>query len=80
MIWILSWAHSLLVRTYPPIKPSAIPRMLQDVKIETIPPTFVILIVWDPMPASALSHGSSLDGNDPLLRHVSRVYFSEWQT
>ena len=28
--------------------------------------------MWDPTPVSALSHGSGLDGNDPLLRHVSR--------
>ena len=27
--------------------------------------------MWDPTPVGALSHGSGLDGNDPLLRHVS---------
>ena len=27
--------------------------------------------MWDPTPVGALSHGSGLDGNDPLPRHVS---------
>ena len=27
--------------------------------------------MWDPTPVGALSHGSGLDGNDPLLRHAS---------
>ena len=27
--------------------------------------------MWDPTPVSALSHGSGLDDNDPLARHVS---------
>ena len=27
--------------------------------------------MWDPTPIGALSHGSGLDGNDPLPRHVS---------
>ena len=26
--------------------------------------------VWDPTPVGALSHGSGLDGNDPLPRHI----------
>ena len=26
--------------------------------------------MWDPTPVGALSHGSGLDGNDPLPRHV----------
>ena len=34
-----------------------------------------LLIVWDPTPVGALSHGSGLDGNDPLPRHVSRDYY-----
>ena len=34
-----------------------------------------LLIVWDPTPVSALSHGSGLEGNDPLPRHTSRVYY-----
>ena len=34
-----------------------------------------LLIVWDPTPVGALSHGSGLDGNDPLPRHVSRDIF-----
>ena len=33
-----------------------------------------LLIVWDPTPVGALTHKPSLDGNDPLLRHISRVY------
>ena len=42
-----------------------------------------VLIVWDPTPVGALSHGSDLDGNDLLPRHVSSVYyllgtFYEW--
>ena len=28
--------------------------------------------MWDPTPVGALSHGSGLDGNDLLPRHVSR--------
>ena len=31
--------------------------------------------MWDPTPVGALSHGSGLDGNDPLPRHVSREYY-----
>ena len=31
--------------------------------------------MWDPTPVGALSHGSGLDGNDPLPRHVSRDYY-----
>ena len=31
--------------------------------------------MWDPTPIGALSHGSSLEGNDPLLKHTSRVYY-----
>ena len=31
--------------------------------------------MWDPTPIGALSHGSGLDDNDPLLRHISRVYY-----
>ena len=31
------------------------------------------LIVWDPTPIGALSHGSGLDGNDPLLACVSKI-------
>ena len=31
--------------------------------------------MWDPTPVGALSHGSSLEGNDPLPRHTSRVYY-----
>ena len=31
-----------------------------------------LLIVWDPTPVGALTHGPGLDGNDPLPRHVSR--------
>ena len=31
--------------------------------------------MWDPTPIGALTHGPSLDGNDLLLRHVSRVYY-----
>ena len=31
--------------------------------------------MWDPAPVSALSHGSGLEGNDPLPRHTSRVYY-----
>ena len=27
--------------------------------------------MWDPTPVGALSHGSGLDGNDPLPRHIS---------
>ena len=27
--------------------------------------------MWDPTPVGALSHGSGLDGNDPLPSHVS---------
>ena len=27
--------------------------------------------MWDPTPVGALSHGSGLDGNDPLPNHVS---------
>ena len=27
------------------------------------------------MPVGALSHGSGLEGNDPLPRHTSRVYY-----
>ena len=27
--------------------------------------------MWDPTPVGALPHGSGLDGNDPLPRHVS---------
>ena len=34
-----------------------------------------LLIVWDPTPIGALSLGSGLDGNDPLPRHISRVYY-----
>ena len=26
--------------------------------------------MWDPTPVGALSHGSGLNGNDPLPRHV----------
>ena len=32
-----------------------------------------LLIVWDPTPVSALSHGSGLDGNDPLLACISGI-------
>ena len=31
--------------------------------------------MWDPTPVGALSHGSGLEGNDPLLKHTSRVYY-----
>ena len=31
--------------------------------------------MWDPTPIGALAHGSSLDGNDLLPRHVSREYY-----
>ena len=31
--------------------------------------------MWDPTPVGALSYGSGLDGNDPLPRHISRVYY-----
>ena len=31
--------------------------------------------MWDPTPVSALSYESSLDGNDLLPRHVSRVHY-----
>ena len=34
-----------------------------------------LLIVWDPTPVGALTHGPGLDGNDPLPRHVSRDIF-----
>ena len=27
--------------------------------------------MWDPTPIGALSHGSGLDSNDPLPRHIS---------
>ena len=29
--------------------------------------------MWDPTPVGAMSHGSGLDGDDMLPRHVSRV-------
>ena len=29
--------------------------------------------MWDPTPVGALSHGSGLNGNDPLPRHVSGI-------
>ena len=32
-----------------------------------------LLIVWDPTLVGALSHGSGLDGNDPLLACVSGI-------
>ena len=31
--------------------------------------------MWDPTPVGALSHGSGLEGNDPLPRRTSRVYY-----
>ena len=31
--------------------------------------------MWDPTPISALAHGPGLDGNGPLPRRVSRVYY-----
>ena len=31
--------------------------------------------MWDPTPVGALSHGSGLDGNDPLPRHISGDYY-----
>ena len=31
--------------------------------------------MWDPTPVGALSHGSGLEGNDPLPRQTSRVYY-----
>ena len=31
--------------------------------------------MWDPTPIGALSHGSGLDGNDPLPRHISWDYY-----
>ena len=38
----------------------------------TFPPLF---IVWDPMPVGALTCRPGLDGNEPLPKHVSRVYY-----
>ena len=32
-------------------------------------------IVWDPTSVGALTHGPGLDGNDPLPRRISRVYY-----
>ena len=29
--------------------------------------------MWDPTPVGALSHGSGLDGNYPVLRHISGI-------
>ena len=29
----------------------------------------------DPTPVGALTHGPSLDGNDPLARHVSTIHY-----
>ena len=31
--------------------------------------------MWDPTPVGALSHGSSLDGNNALPGHVPRSYY-----
>ena len=31
--------------------------------------------MWDPTPVGAFSHGSGLDGNDPLSRHISREHY-----
>ena len=30
--------------------------------------------MWEPTPVSALTHGPGLDGIEPPLRHISRVY------
>ena len=35
--------------------------------------------MWDPTPVGALSHGSGLDGNDPLPRRASTVIIIEME-
>ena len=45
---------------------------VDDVSLNPFRP---LLIVWDPTLVGALSHGSGLDGNDTLSRHVSREYY-----
>ena len=63
VIRILSWAHRLPVRTYPPIKPSAIARVLRETEIKTSAPTYVT------MPARySYITTNSIHGKGPKIR------------